>query len=295
MKKNPAGRRHARKNKRSTLKMLYGTKGGRIVLKGVISPAASDLVGKFMCTKASSGLVRPFVRRTGLDMTKFEKKKYRSYNDFFTRKLASPPVFSDDPAAFCSPCESFVTAYPIREDSIFEIKDTDYSISDLLYSKKLADDYTGGTCVIFRLAVHNYHRYCFFDSGHALRTHSVSGCFHTVQPIAFEHFDVYKHNSREYTVMETANFGTVVQIEVGAMFVGRIVNYPATASFKRGQEKGYFEFGGSTVILLFKPGTVTVDRSVAECSLRGIETPVEIGQRIGWSALIPSAQQKTRQ
>ena len=85
----------------------------------------------------------------------------------------------------------------------------------------------------------------------------------------------------EYTVMDTDNFGLVTQIEVGAMFVGRIVNYPATAEFKRGQEKGYFEFGGSTVILLFRPGTVSIDKNIAENSLRGIETPVEIGQRIG--------------
>ncbi len=271
----------AASGKKPSLRVLYGTKGGRVLLKGFINPTASDLMGKFMSSKASSALVPGFVRRTGIDMSRYEPKKYRTYNEFFTRKLASPPEFSSDPAAFCSPCEGFVTAYRISENSVFEIKDTDYSISDLLCSKKLSDTYTGGTCVIFRLAVHNYHRYCFFDGGHAHRTHSVTGCLHTVQPIAFEHFDVYKHNSREYTVMDTDNFGLVTQIEVGAMFVGRIVNYPATAEFKRGQEKGYFEFGGSTVILLFRPGTVSIDKNIAENSLRSIETPVEIGQRIG--------------
>ena len=261
--------------------MLYSTRGGRMVLKGFINPTTSDMMGRFMCTKASGRLVPGFVKRSGIDMTRFEHKKYRSYNDFFTRKLVSPPGFSQEPRDFCSPCESFVTAMKIREDSVFEIKDTLYSISDLLCSKKLAETYTGGTCVIFRLAVHNYHRYCFFDGGHAVRTHSVSGCLHTVQPIAFEHFDVYKHNSREYTIMETDNFGTVIQIEVGAMFVGKIVNYPAMDRFERGQEKGYFEFGGSTVILLFRPDTVLLDKTIAENSKRGIETPVEIGQKIG--------------
>ena len=239
-----------------------------------------------MSTKASSKLVGSFVKKTGIDMSRYEKKKYRSYNDFFTRKLVSPPEFSSVPSAFCSPCESFVTAFKISENSVFEIKETDYSIADLLSSKKLSESYTGGTCVIFRLAVHNYHRYCFFDSGRSIRTHTVNGCLHTVQPIAFEHFDVYKHNTREITVMETDNFGTVIQIEVGAMFVGRIVNHPITARFSRGDEKGYFEFGGSTVILLFKPGAVVIDKPIAENSVRGIETPVEIGQRIGSSTLV---------
>ena len=268
-------------DKKRSLRILYNTKCGRIVLRGFINPTASDLMGRFMSTKASSGLVKRFVKKTGIDMSRYEKKKYRSYNDFFTRKLASPPDFSPVPSAFCSPCEGYVTAFKISEDSIYEIKGTNYSIADLLYSKKLSDDYTRGTCVIFRLAVHNYHRYCFFDSGRSVRTHTVNGCLHTVQPIAFEHFDVYKHNTREYTVMETDNFGTVIQIEVGAMFVGKIVNYPITTRFERGDEKGYFEFGGSTVILLFRPGTVVIDKTIAEKSIRGIETPVELGQRIG--------------
>lgn len=267
------------------LRILYNTKCGRIALRGFINPTASDLMGRFMNTKASSKLVKGFVKKNGMDMSRFEKRKYRSYNEFFTRKLSAPPEFSAVPSAFCAPCEGYVTAFKISENSIYEIKDTDYSIADLLFSKTLAESYTGGTCVIFRLAVHNYHRYCFFDSGHSLRTHTVNGCLHTVQPIAFEHFDVYKHNTRQYTVMETDNFGTVIQIEVGAMFVGKIVNYPITSKFSRGDEKGYFEFGGSTVILLFKPGAVAIDKSIAEKSLRGIETPVELGQRIGTSAI----------
>ena len=272
-----------RSDKKKPLSILYNTKCGRIALRGFINPRASDLMGRFMNTQASSKLVGGFVKKTGIDMSLYEKKKYKSYNEFFTRKLSSPPEFSSVPSAFCSPCEGFVTAFKIHDNSIFEIKETNYSIADLLFSKTLAESYKGGTCVIFRLAVHNYHRYSFFDSGYSIRSRTVNGCLHTVQPIAFEHFDVYKHNTREYTVMETDNFGTVIQIEVGAMFVGKIVNYPITSRFSRGDEKGYFEFGGSTVILLFKPGAVAIDKSIAEKSVHGIETPVLLGQRIGSS------------
>lgn len=285
MKKNKRKKDSIRLEKSPTLRILYNTKAGRVVLKAFVNPAASDLLGRFLSTKASAGFIPGFVRRTGIDTSKYEARKYRSYNDFFTRKLASAPCFSSDRSVLCSPCEGFLTAMEIHEDSIFEIKDTNYSIADLLCSRKLAAQYNGGTCLIFRLAVHNYHRYYYFDSGRVIRAHSVNGCLHTVRPIAFEHFDVYKHNCREYTVMETDNFGSAVQIEVGAMFVGRIVNYPAKQRFSRGEEKGYFEFGGSTVILLLKPGSVSVDKTIVQNSMHGIETEVAVGQPIGRSLL----------
>ena len=85
----------------------------------------------------------------------------------------------------------------------------------------------------------------------------------------------------EYTVLETENFGTVVQVEVGAMMVGRIVNHHGTHSFQRGEEKGMFEFGGSTTVLLVKKDQLKVDQDILENSKENIETVVKLGEKIG--------------
>ncbi|MBQ5973471.1 MAG: phosphatidylserine decarboxylase [Oscillospiraceae bacterium] len=263
------------------LRVFYGTRGGRVALKVMVNPVTSDLLGRALSTRASARMIPRFVRRTGIDPGRYEKRPYRSYNDFFTRKLADAPAFSADPRDFCSPCDAALTAMEIHADSVFAIKGTDYSVADLLCSRKLADTFEGGLCLIFRLAPENYHRYHWFDGGHILRTRTVRGSLHTVRPIAFEHFDVFKHNCREYAVVETDNFGVAVQIEVGAMFVGRIVNHRGVSRFERGEEKGYFEFGGSTVVVLLRPGCCELDGALLEAGRAGREVPVAVGQVLG--------------
>ena len=105
---------------------------------------------------------------------------------------------------------------------------------------------------------------------------------HTVNPIALERYNIYKQNSREFTVLHTENFGDVVQVEIGAMMVGRICNHQETGSFRRGQEKGMFEFGGSTVVLLFEKDKICLNDDILRNSASGIETVVKFGSSIGY-------------
>ena len=109
----------------------------------------------------------------------------------------------------------------------------------------------------------------------------VKSIFHTVQPISLKHYNYYKTNSREYTILNTNNFGKVIDIDIGAMGVGRIRNNHEEYTFKKGEEKGYFEFGGSTIVLLVKKGTVDIDKDILENSKEGIETIVKYGEAIG--------------
>ena len=90
----------------------------------------------------------------------------------------------------------------------------------------------------------------------------------------------FKRNSRVYTTLHTENFGDVIHVEVGATLVGRIRNRVAT-EFNRGDEKGYFEFGGSTIVLLIKKGVVELDEDIVRNSQNGNETQVKIGSKIG--------------
>ena len=156
-------------------------------------------------------------------------------------------------------------------------------MGSLLKNPALAAEYVGGWCLIFRLTVDDYHRYCYAFDCEKEENIRIPGRLHTVNPIANDFFPIYKENSREYTILHTREFGDVIAMEVGALLVGRIVNHQGPAFVRRGQEKGYFQFGGSTVVLLLKKDTAILDGDILENSRNGIETRVKFGEKIGIS------------
>ena len=127
----------------------------------------------------------------------------------------------------------------------------------------------------------DYHRYCYAFDGEKGENVRLPGRLHTVNPIANDFFPIYKENAREYTILHTRAFGDVIAMEVGALLVGKIVNHHGQAPIRRGQEKGYFQFGGSTVVLLLKKDAALLDEDILENSRNGIETVVKFGERIG--------------
>lgn len=264
------------------LEMLYGNAAGRALLKILTLPVVSKLVGAFMDSPLSVPLIEPFIRRNNIDMTQFQDVRFKSYNAFFTRRIRPETRPVDlNASSLISPCDSKLTAYKIGARSIFNIKGSKYRVSDMLSDTFLARRYIGGYCLIFRLCVDDYHRYCFIDNGVCSGSVSISGELHTVNPIALRHFNIYKRNSREYTVLRTENFGDVIQMEVGAMLVGRICNDKTSGEFCKGEEKGRFEFGGSTIVLLFAPDRIAVDDDILRNSANNTETVVKYGEKIG--------------
>lgn len=264
------------------LKTLYGTALGRKFLKILINPCISRLGGAFLSTKISSLLVKPFIKANNIDMSDYTEREYASFNDFFTRDLKPGKRFINrDKEVLISPSDGRVSVYDIDDNMMFNIKDSYYTIESLTHSKKAANYYKGGICVIIRLCVDNYHRYCYLDSGYKTTNKFIPGVLHTVNPVACEHYEIYKENSRECSLLHTENFGKVMQIEVGALMVGKIVNYDQVACIHRGDEKGKFEFGGSTIVLLFKKDTVEIDDDLIENTKNGYETSVKMGERIG--------------
>lgn len=263
------------------LKHLYGSFAGRSLLKVLTQPIITKLGGSFMNSSLSKGQINSFVEKNHIDLNLYEEREYNSYNDFFTRRIKDGVRKIDsDPEAFIAPCDSKLTVYPITESLQLKVKNSVYTLEDLLMSPTLADEYKDGLCLIFRLTVDDYHHYHFIDDGTAGKEHYIKGIFHTVNPIASEYYPIYKTNSRAYTVLHTKHFGDVVQMEVGAMMVGKITNLPKK-SFKRGEEKGYFEFGGSTVILLVKKDIVEIDEDILKHSSNEDEVRVLMGERIG--------------
>lgn len=267
------------------LSLLYGNFFGRCVLKILTMPFISKAAGAFMDSPLSVPFIKPFIRKNNISMAEYEKADYKSFNEFFTRRIKpeNRPV-SQNPAELISPCDSKLTVYEINENSLFSIKNSLYSVEDLLKNKPLAEKYKGGYCMIFRLCVDDYHRYCYVDNGIKGGNKFIEGELHTVNPIALKHYNIYKRNSREYTILRTENFGDVVQVEVGAMLVGKISNRHGRHKFRRGEEKGMFQFGGSTIVLLLEKGRIALDGDILENSAKGIETPVRFGETIGFIA-----------
>lgn len=270
------------KNQDIILKLLYNTIEGRLLLKILTMTSLSEAVGMFMDSKFSGFLIKSFVKKNNINLSEYYTDDIKTYNDFFTRKI-KPEMRKIDmnPDSLISPCDSKLSVYNIDSESIFEIKGSQYSIYDMIENPKLAERYEGGLCLIFRLEVSDYHRYCYFDSGYKSNNVHIKGVLHTVNPIAFRRYNVYKRNSREYTLLHTKNFGDAVQIEVGAMMVGKIQNHHGKCHFVRGQEKGMFLFGGSTVVLLLQKGKAVIDEDIIRNTANGFETAVKYGERIG--------------
>lgn len=265
-------------------RFFYKTACGRSMLKVLAAPTVSRACGKFLDSKASKGLAKRYIRKNHIDPNDYYGWPYRSFNSCFTRKIREEkrPI-APDPDSLISPCDGYLSAYKVDEGTVLPIKQSSYSVNSLLENDELASRYAEGTCLVFRLNVDNYHRYCYIDDGEKEDNTFIPGRLHSVRPVALEKYPVFVRNSREYTVMHTEHFGTVTQVEVGAMLVGKIKNYHSYYAPHRGEEKGLFEYGGSTIILLFEKGAVQLDPALFADTVAHKERQVRLGEAIGRS------------
>lgn len=265
-----------------SLKFLYQTVPGRGLLKILVQPKISQMAGKVLSSGISRPLIPYYIRKHHIDMSDIliPEGGFCSFNEFFTRKrfLQCPYVAHGQ---LISPCDGFLTAVRINEHTCFEIKHTSYSLRTLLRDGELAEKFEGGTALIFRLTPADYHRYCYPVNGHVVSSGKIKGKLHCVRPVALETLPVFVQNSREYQVIKSKSHGTIVQMEVGALLVGKISNHKdlfKDSSVRMGEEKGYFEFGGSTIILLFRKGAVHPKKSLWDQCNGHREIKVRLGE-----------------
>ena len=262
---------------------LYKTAAGRLLLKPLVRRGVSRLAGRLLDLPASKLLIGGFVRRTGIDTREYDLSDIRCFNDFFCRpiKPGMRPV-DEDPAALIAPCDALLTAVPVRSGTVLNVKQSRWSVARLLGDPELAGEFEDGWCLVFRLCVGHFHRYCYFDSGEKGENVFIPGKLHTVRPVALEGIPVFTENCREYVRIDSDGFGLAVQAEVGAMLVGHIVNNePGPGHVRRGEEKGRFEYGGSTILLLLRKDAAELRGDILRASAVGTETPVRLGERIG--------------
>lgn len=268
--------------KEKQTEFLYNTLPGRVLLRlFVVSKAFSRLQAFAGSGRRSVKKIRPFIEKYGIEMTDYGDTKYKSFNDFFARKmLPGKRPFSAAEADLTAVADSKLTAYVIDEKLNIHIKESVYTVEELTGESLYSAGFGDGTCLVFRLTVDDYHRYCFFDSGKITSAKTIKGCLHTVGPVSSKRYKVYNENFRIVTGLQTENFGDCMYIEVGALLVGKIINHQIT-DFSKGDEKGYFLMGGSTIVILLKAGTVKIDDDILLHSGQGIETKVKMGEKIG--------------
>ncbi len=277
----------------AAIRLLYGEgwlsqcigKPLMYLLSGI--PLFSSLYGAFQRLPLTRRKIAPFIREFQLDAAEFldPVESYGCFNDFFIRKLkpAARPIAEGDNVAVI-PADGRYRFYPnIALSEGFWVKGQKFDLAELLQDKALAAHYAGGTMVIARLCPSDYHRYHFPCGGIPGETRLINGWLYSVNPVALKkNIHIFTQNKRGICEISSSHFGKVLYIDIGATAVGSMhQTYLPFQHVKNGDEKGYFSFGGSSLILLFAPGSIHLDADLLKHP--GQEIRCLMGQSMGKS------------
>lgn len=276
------------------VRFAYDSYIGKLLGKIISSRTLSKLYGLTQDTDYSGKKTEKFIQDFSIKKEDYEKgsfqeekmeKSYKTFNEFFIRKFKKglrPFVNENTKLAAFSEARYFGHA-AITDDLKVPVKGNLIKALDLIGDQDLAKDFAGGPFLIARLCPVDYHRYHYPDSGKTIKSFTIKGEFHSVNPLALKFKqDILIKNERRVSILETDNFGKLAYIEVGATCVGKIIqSFDEEKSFERGDEKGYFLFGGSTVIVYGEPGKWTPSADILENTAQGIETYIHLGDGVG--------------
>lgn len=272
----------------AAVKWAYQSLSGKLcapLLFGTSLP--SRILGWYFSSPLSKSKIDATIAALKIDTSEFAipPDQFRSFNHFFIRELKSGarPAPSDR-GCFLSPADGRLLVYQNMEaESPVHVKGIDSSLRHLFDAP--IDDFNGGDAAVVRLCPADYHRFHFPCDGRVISQVQVKGLYHSVNPMALAaQKRIFCRNKRAYTLIDTERFGRIAFMEVGAFGVAGIHQTYTGASVKRMQEKGYFDFGGSTIVLLFQKNRITFDADLLANSAHGIETLVKVGERIAISA-----------
>lgn len=266
---------------------FYG-KYGNITLKYVFNyPIFSKLLAQFYKSRISRRLIRRFIERHNIDSSEFELDvdEFRSFNDFFKRRLRKEArsVDSAESHGIC-PVDGRALAFENTDiEQVVQIKNEAFRLDKLMKGFVCADDYEGGSYCIFRLRPADYHRFHFIDGGRIIKEKKVRGRLYSVHPLCFERTKkLYIKSKKHLTLFDSKNFGHVICVEIGASCIGSIVQTNDMGNIvNKGEEKGYFQFGGSSVLLFFQKDKIKLAKDLLENTARGYESEVKFGEFLG--------------
>lgn len=275
---------------RASLNWAYGTPSGRLFIAAIGKrPWFSALYGAYLKSGLTRKKIEPFARDFGVDLEEavVPPGGFRSFNDFFIRKLrpSARPLAGDEDTAVL-PADARHLAYPdSRAPDGFIVKGRRFTVAELLDDAPLAREFEGGALVISRLCPVDYHRYHFPCTGVAGEPRTINGPLFSVSPVALRlHVGYLAENKRVVTLIESDRFGRVAIVEIGATMVGAIrQSFTPGERVAKGQEKGWFEFGGSCVVTLFQPGRLRLCDDLAASAAKHEETLARMGEPLGYA------------
>ncbi|WP_228547626.1 phosphatidylserine decarboxylase [Candidatus Clavichlamydia salmonicola] len=274
-----------------SMRFCYGQKWSTnlvAVLAGVSWRWLCSLYGTWQKLPFTRYKIASFVKKYDINVNESTllPSQYKSFNHFFTRKLkkSQRPIAPGGADLFVAPVDGRFLVYPdgSQMDDLL-IKGRKFSLKNFLGDEKLAEEFSDGSILVARLAPVDYHRFHFMCDCIPEKSYLIQGDLHSIHPWAIKnYFEVFTMNKRAITVLNNEVCGKVLFIEVGALNVGSIKQtYKPGQFYSKGEEKGYFSFGGSTVVALFKKNTIFFDKDLVENSLKKIETLCFMGQSLG--------------
>ena len=270
------------------LDWAYGKKSGSCFMELLGKhKVLSWLYGTIQKSPFTKVKIKPFIDQLRINMDEAlleTPEEYASFNEFFKRNLKpASRMIDQNSTSVVSPADGRILVYPIiKNGQLIQVKGKTSSISAILGSDELANFFVGGSAVIIRLAPPDYHRFHFPVDGIPEKSSLIKGDYYSVNPLALRKVDnVYSQNKRMVTIVHSFRLGKVGMVEVGATLVGSIVQtYRPGAPVSKGTEKGYFQFGGSTVIVFFRPGALRWHSDLIDNTENGFETLVQMGESI---------------
>lgn len=266
---------------------LYGTKTGNILNSIVTQPLVSHLYGAYQETVFSRKKIRPFLKKFEIKISEYEveggKDFYSSFNDFFIRKFRpGKRNFVTEPNRMPAFSEARYFGFEsVQAGDRIPVKSAYLDPAEIIDHHLYNQYFKEGPLMIARLCPVDYHRFHFPDDGKILDSYRKHGVLDSVNPIALNKKPrVFFDNEREVSILETKNFGKLAYIEVGATMVGKIIQTYKNKQFKRGEEKGYFLFGGSTVIVIGEKGKWKPSADMLENTQNGFETYIKLGDEV---------------
>lgn len=276
------------------VQLLYNSSPGKVLSPLVANRYVSKAYGLMQNNMLSQLKVPGFVRSFGIDLEEYEPGSlntenqalsYRNFNEFFIRKFKKGKrKFVSEPSVLPACAEARYFGYEsVSEQTAVPVKGKYLNEEKILDNSDLAKDFAGGPVLIARLCPVDYHRYHYVDDGKTLKSYQVKGQYHSVNPAALKFkSDIFLANERRVSILETKNFGKLAYVEVGAVCVGKIVqSRDESKRFKRGDEKGYFLFGASTVILMGQKGKWRPSEDILTNTAKGAETYIRLGDETG--------------
>ena len=272
------------------VKFAYGNPIGRLLGPFIASKMLSRFYGKAQDSLKSAQKVPPFLKNFDIQIDQYQKgsfqdnpieTSYQSFNEFFIRKFKEGQrSFTQKDNEMGAFAEARYFGHESMTDELtIPVKGSMLRAVDLIGNNELAKDFIGGPLMIARLCPVDYHRYHYPDDGKTLKSFTVPGDLHSVNPLALKfRQDIFIKNERRVSILNTEHFGKLAYIEVGATMVGKIVQtHDESKPFKKGDEKGYFLFGGSTVVLCGEKRKWAPSQDILDNTKAGMETYIQLG------------------